>query len=230
MDENQKLDMKSFMDYVKENLATISLYMSSIGVVYTLSYYFFWNINIINYLNLSEVILLSVQYLMGLALICLFFLVSHIFFSKVYIFDKVPEDRGLSILLLAGILGFVIISCIEEFRIDVLAAWIIGFAVIYAYVKKGNIKFQKLIRYLAVIMLFLTIGKAIQDFYKIRYSNGQNREGLSFTINEILYKEDKNLLLIGMTENYLFMFDKAKKKKLIFRRDEIKFSELEAIK
>ncbi|WP_294266742.1 hypothetical protein [uncultured Chryseobacterium sp.] len=230
MDENQKLDMKSFMDYVKENLATISLYMSSIGVVYTLSYYFFWNINIINYLNLSEVILLSVQYLMGLALICLFFLVSHIFFSKVYIFDKVPEDRGLSILLLAGILGFVIISFIEEFRIDVLATWIIGFAVIYAYVKKGNIKFQKLIRYLAVIMLFLTIGKAIQDFYKIRYSNGQNREGLSFTINEILYKEDKNLLLIGMTENYLFMFDKAKKKKLIFRRDEIKFSELEAIK
>jgi hypothetical protein len=230
MDENQKLDMKSFMDYVKENLATISLYMSSIGVVYTLSYYFFWNINIITYLNLSEVILLSVQYLMGLALICLFFLVSHVFFSKVYIFDKVPEDRGLSILLLAGILGFVIISFIEEFRIDVLATWIIGFAVIYAYVKKGNIKFQKLIRYLAVIMLFLTIGKAIQDFYKIRYSNGENRERLSFTINEILYKEDKNLLLIGMTENYLFMFDKTKKKKLIFRRDEIKFSELEAVK
>ncbi|KQM19138.1 hypothetical protein [Chryseobacterium sp. Leaf201] len=148
MDENQKLDIKSFMDYVKENLATMSLYMSSIGIVYTLSYYFFWNINIINYLNLSEVILLSVQYLMALALICLFFLVSHIFFSKVYIFDKVPEDRGLSILLLAGILGFVIISCIEEFRIDVLATWIIGFAAIYAYVKKGNIKFQKLIRYL----------------------------------------------------------------------------------
>ncbi|KQM19137.1 hypothetical protein ASE55_18870 [Chryseobacterium sp. Leaf201] len=63
-------------------------------------------------------------------------------------------------------------------------------------------------------MLFLTIGKAIQDFYKIRYSNGQNRETLSFTINEILYREDKNLLLIGMTENYLFMFDKAKKRSL----------------
>lgn len=31
MNENQKLDLKSFMDYLKENLATISLYMSSIG-------------------------------------------------------------------------------------------------------------------------------------------------------------------------------------------------------
>ncbi|SFN21220.1 hypothetical protein SAMN05421594_1501 [Chryseobacterium oleae] len=203
MDENQKLDMKSFIEYIKENLATISLYMSSIGVVYTLSYYFFWNINIINYLNLSEVILVSVQYLMGLALTCLFFLVTHIFFSKVYIFDKVPEDRGLSILLLAGIVCFVIISFIEEFRIDVLATLIIGFAVIYVYVKKGNIKFQKLIRYLAVIMLFLTIGKAVQDFYKIRYSGEQNRERLVFTINDTLHKEDKNLLLIGMTENYL---------------------------
>ncbi|MGG7550046.1 hypothetical protein ACQ7CX_05420 [Chryseobacterium arthrosphaerae] len=230
MDENQKLDLKSFMDYLKENLATISLYMSSIGVVYTLSYYFFWNINIIYYLNLSEVILLSVQYLTGLALTCLFFLVTHIFFSKVYIFDKVPEDKGLSILLLASILGFVIISFIEEFRIEVLAIMIIGFAVIYVYVKKGNIKFQKLIRYLAVIMLFLTIGKAVQDFYKIRYCGESKRERLTFTVNNIEYKEDKNLLLVGMTENYLFMFDKAKSKKLIFRRDEIKFSELESIK
>jgi len=230
MDENQKLDMKSFMDYLKENLATISLYMSSIGVVYTLSYYFFWNINIINYLNLSEVILLSMQYLMGLALTCLFFLVTHIFFSKVYIFDKVPEDRGLSILLLAGVVSFIVVSCVEEFRVDVLATWIIGLAVIYAYVKKGNIRFQKLIRYLAIIMLFLTIGKAIQDFYKIKYSGELNRERLIFTINNNEYKEDKNLLLVGMTENYLFMYDKAKKKKLVFRRDEIKFSELESIK
>lgn len=33
-----------------------------------------------------------------------------------------------------------------------------------------------------------------------------------------------------MTENYLFMFDKVKKKKLIFRRDEINFSEFESVK
>jgi len=230
MDENQKLDMKSFIDYVKENLATISLYMSSIGVIYTLSYYFLWNINIINYLNLSEVILLSVQYLMGLSLTCLFLLVIHVFLSKVYVFDKEPEGRTLSMFLLAGIVSFIFVSCVEEFRIDVLATWIIGFAVIYAYVKKGNIKFQKLIRYLAVIMLFLTIGKAIQDFYKIRYSEESKRDRLTFTVNNIDYKEDKNLLLVGMTENYLFMFDKAKSKKLIFRRDEIKFSELESIK
>jgi len=230
MDENQKLDLKSFMDYLKENLATISLYMSSIGVIYTLSYYFLWNINIINYLNLSEVILLSVQYLMGLSLTCLFLLVIHIFLSKVYIFDKEPEGRTLSMLLLAGIVSFIFVSCVEEFRIDVLATWIIGLAVIYAYVKKGNIRFQKLIRYLAVIMLFLTIGKAIQDFYKIKYSGELNRERLIFTINNNEYKEDKNLLLVGMTENYLFMYDKAKKKKLVFRRDEIKFSELESIK
>ncbi|PWW26671.1 hypothetical protein [Chryseobacterium sp. AG844] len=229
MDENQKLDMKSFIDYVKENLATISLYMSTIGVVHTLSYYFVWNISIINYLNLSEVILLSVQYLMGLSLTCLFLLVIHIFLSKVYVFDKEPEGRTLSMLLLAGIVSFIFVSCVEEFRIDVLATWIIGFAVIYAYVKKGNIKFQKLIRYLAVIMLFLTIGKAIQDFYKIRYSGESRHERLIFTVNNIEYKEDKNLLLVGMTENYLFMFDKAKSKKLIFRRDEIKFSELESI-
>jgi hypothetical protein len=148
----------------------------------------------------------------------------------VYIFDKVPEDRALSIFLLVGIVSFIIVSCIEEFRIDVLATWIIGYAVIYAYVKKGNIRFQKLIRYLAVIMLFLTIGKAIQDFYKIKFSGEQNRERLIFTLNDILYKEDKNLLLIGMTENYLFMYDKVKKKKLIFRRDEIKFSEFESVK
>ncbi|MCT2408597.1 hypothetical protein NZD88_13685 [Chryseobacterium antibioticum] len=230
MDENQKLDLKSFMDYLKENLATISLYMSSIGVIYTLSYYFLWNINIINYLNLSEVILLSVQYLMGLSLTCLFLLVIHIFLSKVYVFDKEPEGRTLSMLLLAGIVSFIFVSCVEEFRIDVLATWIIGLAVIYAYVKKGNIRFQKLIRYLAVIMLFLTIGKAIQDFYKIKYSGELNRERLIFTINNNEYKEDKNLLLVGMTENYLFMYDKAKKKKLVFRRDEIKFSELESIK
>lgn len=86
MDENQKLDMKSFMDYVKENLATISLYMSSIGVVYTLSYYFFSNINIINYLNLGEVILLSVQYLMGLSLTCLFLLGAHFFCLRSILF------------------------------------------------------------------------------------------------------------------------------------------------
>ncbi|QBA22306.1 hypothetical protein EU348_14320 [Chryseobacterium indologenes] len=230
MDENQKLDLKSFMDYLKENLATISLYMSSIGVIYTLSYYFLWNINIINYLNLSEVVLLSVQFLMGLSLTCLFLLVIHVFLSKVYVFDKEPEGRTLSMFLLAGIVSFIFVSCVEEFRIDVLATWIIGFAVIYGYVKKGNIKFQKLIRYLAVIMLFLTIGKAIQDFYKIRYSGESKRERLIFTVNNIEYKEDKNLLLVGMTENYLFMFDKAKNKKLIFRRDEIKFSELESIK
>lgn len=230
MDENQKLDMKSFIDYVKENLATISLYMSSIGVVYTLSYYSFWNINIINYLNLSEVILLSIQYLMVISVACLFLLVVHIFLSRVYIFDKAPEGRALSILFLGWIISFIIVSCVEEFRIDFLAIWIIGFAVIYVYVKKGNVKFQKLIRYLAVILLVLTIFKAVQDFSEIKLGNEPKKERLNFTFNNIEYKEDMNLLLIGMTENYLFMFDKAHKKKLIFRRDEIKFSELESIK
>lgn len=128
-----------------------------------------------------------------------------------------------------GIISFIIVSCIEGFRVDVLATLIIGFAFIYAYVKKGNIRFQKLIRYLAVIMLFLTIGKAIQDFYKIKFSGEQNRERLTFTLNDKLYEEGENLLLIGMTENYLFMFDEVKKTKLIFSRDEIKFSEFVSV-
>lgn len=230
MDENQKLDLNSFMDYLKENLATISLYMSSIGVVYTLSYYFFWNINIINYLNLSEVILLTIQYLMGLSLACLILLVTYIGVSKIYKIDNIPDDRTLSIILLCLIISFITVCFIDKFRVESLAVWLLATAAIYAYVKKGNIKFQKLIRYLAAILLVLTICKAIEDFYKIKFSSEQNGERLIFKFNDILYKEDKNLLLIGMTENYLFMFDKVKKKKLIFRRDEIKFSEFTSVK
>jgi len=230
MDENQKLDLKSLINYLKENLTIISLYMSSIGVVYTMSYYFFWNINIINYLNLGEVILISVQYLLALSLTCLVLLVLHIFLSKIYIFNKISENRALGILFLAWGISFIIVSCLEEFRVDFLASWIIGLAVIYAYVKKGNIKFQKLIRFLATILLVLTIFKAVQDFSKVRHNTEKKHDRLIFIFNNIEYKEGENLLLIGMTENYLFMFDNAKSKKLIFRRDEIKFSELESIK
>lgn len=239
------------LDSIIKSFPLIFIILTTIGYINLQSYYYFFDIEIINYLEISEIPLLFFNksiliILLLISIITIIYLVDEKISQEMdeneKDFDKLnqKEDKTKKLIVKWG--WTIIVLTIIYIIIDVISAnyisliFPIGFLVLVfinrigektvlkTLLKKDNSLFSFIIYFgLQILLLFnlLTISNSIDTGYRLRYENKQSKLICFFYDGKII-ETNKRVIYIGETKRYLFLFEKEKKETLIFKIDEIK--------
>jgi len=229
----------------------IFIILTTLGYVNLQAYYYFFNIEILNYLELSEIILLffntSILLIAGIIFIVgLSYVLDDKIMNK---FDKnnadsnqKPVDKIQSKLKIGGL--FILILILFQIIFNLMIKNYIGIIFPVGFIICGIIFFivdkyffeVLIIRsrtpfffFTTVISLFslllinlITITHSMQNAYDIRYNHLQIKQ-LCFSYNDKTIKTSEELVYIGETKSVLFLFDIKNRETIIFKIDNIDY-------
>jgi hypothetical protein len=228
----------------------IFIILTTIGYINLQSYYYFFDIEIINYLEISEIILLF----FNKSILIILLLISII--SIIYLIDdKISQEindneKNLEVLkhkeektnkrifkggwvLIILTIFFIITNIVSANYIGLIFP--IGFllliiinriaekTVLKIIIKKNDSIFSFFIYFgFQILLLFnlLTISNSIENGYKLRYQSKQSKL-VCFSYNGKTIETNKKTIYIGETKKYLFLFDKENEETLIFKMEGI---------
>ncbi|KIO52061.1 hypothetical protein [Flavobacterium hibernum] len=238
------------LDSIIKSFPLIFIILTTIGYVNLESYYYFFDIEIINYLEISEILLLF----FNKSILIILLLISIIFI--IYLVDeKITQEindnkkdlealkhrtektkqkisRGGWILIIL-LIFFIIVDIIFANYIGLIFP--IGFLVLIIInriaektvlkiiINKDSILSFIIYFGLQILLLFnlLTISTSIENGYRLRYQSKQSKL-VCFYYNGKTIKTSKKTIYVGETKKYIFLFDKENEETLIFKTDEIK--------
>jgi hypothetical protein len=238
------------LDLIIKSFPLIFVILTAIGYINIQSYYYFFDIEIINYLEISEIPLLFFNKSI-LIILLLISLIIFVYFIDDKISQEVNDDeKDLQVLekktekfkktLFKG--GWFLISIIIFFiMIDLFFANYIGLVFLVGYllliiihiiiektllrslIRKDNSSSLLIIYFGFLTVMFFnlfTISNSIEKGYKLKYQDTQSKI-ICFVYDGKIINTNKRILYIGETKKFLFLFDKLKEETLIFKTEEI---------
>ena len=214
------MKLQKFFSFIKDNITILTLMFYSIGIIHEVVFYELYGINIFDYINFSDFLLFPIQNLVRLSL---YFIPLYILFN-ITITDEykiLTYYLGLSFCCskIVIIIYMIMHYCSGRTAITMISLILI---IVFVWLVLPNLseKLKKLFfpNLLIIIFLIITIFSAFED-YKNAFIDNHNK--IEFFYKEKQYKTEKNLVLIGMTQNYIFLYDKTNDNKIIIKRDEI---------
>ncbi len=242
--------MMKYLESYKTNIPVIILVFYSLGYIYLNRFYSRFDISIENYINLTDIIFVTIVNLVKLAIFFLFIefvlvLISRFVLKLLYskklnpksdprlrnqeIYDRYynlvvyKQINGVSFfILLLGLFIPLLIEIDFSYLILFLPFFIIKTHQITNYENKEEK--NRMLQYLGLIMYFLLmICFAIWGHYdgnNVKTSDSQ--KNIEFRENKILYNTATDSLnFIGETSSYLFIYDKHKRKTLVLNKQKI---------
>lgn len=218
--------------------------LTILGYIYLQSYYYFFDIDIINYLDLSEIPLLFFQKSIIIALIILVVLFYSYYLkykllieisNSVEISDKLNKkqktnkklQRLLGILSIVSIFMVIIGNLIRKNYIGLIYPVSLLIVLFFLNIIYENI-FKPYSAKLNIFSIFsagfsflilnlycvFIITDNLEKGYHLRYDYYDSKS-ISFTYNDKIFNTDSNTVYIGQTKNNLFLFDRKKDEVLI---------------
>lgn len=225
----------------------IFIILTTLGYIDLQCYYYFFNIEILNYLDVSEIVLLffnnSILLIIGISIVIT---VSYILKNKLpqkpnsellqRSRENVDSDKFTKKMIywLIFVMIFrVIINIIAGNYINLVS--LIGsmiclfiFFLLEKYLSKILIEkfstffFLSFFTSFAMVLLvsLITISTVVEKAYHIRYNNKIIKE-VCFTYHNKIIQTSKELIYIGETKKNLFLFNSKKNETLIFNTENI---------
>ncbi|MDR3058906.1 MAG: hypothetical protein LBU84_12300 [Prevotella sp.] len=227
------LDLEFLIDFFKSNIAPLTIYAYAIGIIYTLFYYFNWRIDITEYLNISETLLIPIKYLififsMSGLMIIVFGSFHKLFKAYKDLFSKLQSFNvnyiSLTIMFILAMFISILMDIVGyngSLNFADMGAFIFYiFSISLILINKRKSIFKIIIKYLSVLTLIIILMKAGQDYYNSKkFSN--KTQFLSFQYYDNNYIENDSIFSIGQTADFIFMYDATKKDCYIFERSQI---------
>lgn len=241
-ENNDTLTIEFIIRFFKSNIPIITLYVYLIGILYILSYYRIWGVNIMQYISITETLTAPIQYIILMFMLSLFLIFSIFISSKiarkpVSIFYNIPrlivDNRAVTVMFVFYIISMIIINIIDYNKIGVTILdglfIIYFFSIIRIIVVKKKKEFITFIKYLSIITVLIVFFKSMQDYYNCINYLGK-KENISFQYRDRIYTESDSLFSIGQTAQYIFMYNKPKDRILIFPISQLSNIEIMKIK
>lgn len=245
--------MNHFIEKFNKYSALILIYFYSLGFVFIQSFYSNFDIEIVNYITLTDVLILSISIFIVISMTYLFFeiILLHIFqkitefFLNIIIYRKYNHrnctsnvyHRYRKVYKSSLILG--IVNILISLTLIIVFIWItiitkdfiIAFTYVmpYAWLRFLSMDIQStntitehskpyiIIFAINLLSSFFFLG----IFQSKKILSNQNPKHIEFECLDIKYKSNEELIYIGETSNYLFMFNKKEEKTLIFFKENI---------
>lgn len=225
----------------------IFIILTTIGYIHLQVYYYYFDIEILNYLDLTEIILLFFDKSLLLTLGILFTVfISYILDYKIKKeTDNKTEDssakskkkplRYFEISLIILQLAYIALSIIQENYIGLL--YPIGFiicTIIYFLLEKyvfemlfknhGTFFFLSFVAgFVALLLINLsTITYSIEKGYNLRYKNITLKQ-ISFSYNNKIISTSNKIKYIGETKSSLFLYDFNKRETIIYKMENVDY-------
>ncbi|WP_029271685.1 hypothetical protein [Flavobacterium sp. KJJ] len=238
--------LKKLEDLIKF-FPLIFILLTTLGYIHLQSYYYFFDIEIINYLDVSEIVLLffdkSILLIAGILIIIP---ISYILDNKLSQSNNQetiqrPETKINSDKYLKRMGYFIVFIMIVRLALNVISGnyislvFTIGFIIclfIFFLLEKYLFKiliqkfsvffFLSLFASFAMLLLasLLTISNIVEKGYNIRYNNEIIKE-VSFSYNNKIIQTSKELIYIGETKKNIFLFNPKKNETMIFKMENI---------
>ncbi|MHC0444074.1 hypothetical protein ACWA1F_01610 [Flavobacterium sp. 3-218] len=240
--------LKKLEDLVKF-FPLLFVVLTTLGYIHLQCYYYFFDIEILNYLDLSEIILLffdkSILLILGLLLvIAISYILDDKLERKFYTSTKEESSRPkidrnkrffkiIKYFLFFTLALQIISNLIRENYIGLVfpIGFIISIIIFFLFEKfffrvflekYSSFFFLSFTISLAVVLLINlnTISSVLEKGYNLRH-NHQTIKQVSFYYNNKIVKTSNKLFYIGETKKNLFLFDSQKSETLIFKMENI---------
>jgi hypothetical protein len=229
----------------------IFIILSTLGYINLQAYYYFFNIEILNYLELSEIILLffntSILLIAGIIFIVgLSFILDHKIMNEFDInnvdSNQTRTNKIQSSLKIGGL--FILILIVLQILFNLIIKNYMGiifpigfiicgivffvvdkyfFNVLIIKSKRPFLFFTTVISFFSLLLInLITITNSMQNAYDIRYNHFQIKQ-LCFSYNSKTIKTSEELLYIGETKSALFLFDSKNSETIIFKIENIDY-------
>lgn len=236
----------SKLESIIKSFPLIFVILTTIGYINLQFYYYFFGIEIINYLEISQILLLFFNksiliILLLLSIITFIYLIDDEISQEVSNKEKLiqKEQKTKKIIFKGG--SVIIILTLIYIIVDIISANYIGLifpigflvlalinrigekTVLKTIVKKNDSLFSFIIYFgFQVLLLFnlLTISNSIDNGYRLRFENKQSKL-ICFLYNGKTIKTNNKTIYVGETKKFMFLFDKEKEETLIFKTEEI---------
>ena len=238
------------LDSIIKSFPLIFIILTTIGYINLQSYYYFFDIEIINYLEISEILLLFFNksiliILLLISIILIIFLIDDKISKDINNNEKDIEAlshkeektkkrilKGGWILIILTIF-FIIIEMISTNYIGLIFS--VGFLVLIIInriaektvlkiiIKKSDSIFSFTVYFgFQILLLFnlFTISNSIENGYRLRYESKQSKL-VCFSYNGKIIETNKKTIYVGETKKYLFLFNKENEETLIFKTEGI---------
>lgn len=221
----------------------IFLLLTTLGYIHLQAYYYFFDIQIINYLDLTEIVLLFFNTSILLILIILIVIFTIYILDKKIANDvKIKSAAGQPKKKFSNRLGYILFFTQIIYAILVyLSGYYIGLIYPFGYLTliaifflfeklflktmlKENNSFFFISLYICIAAFLLTnlctITNSIETGYNIRNSNKEIKY-ISFTYKNKIVESSKNFVYVGETKSYMFLFDSKMKQTTIYKKENI---------
>lgn len=236
--------MKKIIDSYKNISPVLLLYVYLIGYSILTTYYGMFDIEIIYYLALSDIIFITLKYtLIGVILFALFIIILEFLASAVAFFYK-NEQRQLKFTktIPSAILSFLVIGSyflgdyygyiynyIPIIFIIILFIYLTFAQPLIFYITPNfnDIKLPKKKWILASLFMIFLGSMVIGQFEALTIQKKESfmfSKHFEFKYENVFFstKNNKNLNFIGETKDVLFIYDKLNKETLIFYKSNLK--------
>lgn len=223
----------------------IFIFLTTLGYIHLQVFYYYFDIEILNYLDLTEIILLffnkSILLVVGILIIIFSSYILENRVNNVTIKEKDLSENNLSSKILDKFAYLIIFLQILYIFIVVLSGNYIGLiypigfiicTIIYFMSEKYAFK-NLFLNYrtfyffsfnIGIVAFFLinltTITSSIENGYNIRYNNKVLKQ-VYFRHNSKIVKTSKEIIYIGETKNNIFFFNSKTKETIIYKKENI---------
>lgn len=242
--------MPKVLDTYLKALPVFIIILTAIGYLYLFSYYIIFGINIIYYIDISEILLLFINYsvllITAAAIVSIktFIIINKSKNDELSNEKETPEEKLKTknsikrILLFKNITAIVLIvvgaiyglAFKEYFTMSVLIT--LGIIVLLFFKKaanlltigrKGNKPEFFLLSFSIIYLLILSLVPLLFQINKAYNVKNYDKEiiNTNFSYQEIKIETTKNLKYIGETRNYIFLYNQSKKESIICEKDKI---------
>jgi hypothetical protein len=223
----------------------IFILLTTLGYIHLQTYYYYFNIDILNYLDITEIILLffnkSILLTLGIiSVVVVSYVLDYKITNETDEKKEIPNTKPINkrslyfgTFIILSLIGYVLLLLIRENYIGLIypIGYTIG-AIIYFILEKYVFKilfthqsaFFSISTVISIVALFLinliTITYSIEKGYYIRYKN-QVLKQISFSYNKETIHTTNNVKYIGETKSNLFLYDSNKKETIIYKMENI---------
>lgn len=229
MENNTELTTEYLLTYLKENILIITLAFYGFGLTYLFTYYNLkWEIDVTNYISLTGTLFISIKFFFFIVLVTSLFVFLDKLILKIHLRRKSKRsDEEKTNLLMGAIIFSMTVVTIENifneepFYISEYLS-IVFYAVLFlaANYFKSKLFFRRIIIVAIIGGIILSLLKANFDYYN-KFNFPIQKQIISFTYGNKKYQQSENLIFIGQTESFIFMFERNHQKKYIFSVNEI---------
>lgn len=235
--------MLNKLDTLIKLFPLIFIILTTLGYIHLQTYYYFFDIEILNYLELTEIILFFFS--KSIIIITTILIIISITYAteikkeneyknkeiKIKSESKILDKLGIFIIIFLGI--YILINCITGNYIGLIypVGYGVCFLIFYLLEKyfferllSNNTEFFFLSFNLSIVVFLLinlnTITTSIERGYNIRNNNLVIKE-VHFTYNNKNIDTSKQILYIGETKKNIFFFNSKTKETIIYKMENV---------